>query len=112
MTRIFLTGYRKRFFHFFRNIMFAIFVILLIGVNSNAQSKKIFFDIPSQEVASAMDAFAEQRYKKAIRYMEESRFELAQEQFAVVAATADSPELKELGLAGYSKAGTAIVLKR
>ncbi len=59
-----------------------------------------------------MDDYADARYRKAISYMKESRFELTQEQFAILAATAKSPELKKLGLDGYSKAYNAIAIKR
>ena len=59
-----------------------------------------------------MDVYAEVRYRKAMDYMEASRFALAQEQFAIVAATANSPKLKQLGLDGYAKADTAIAVQR
>ncbi len=68
--------------------------------------------MPWEHVDKKMDIYAEARYRKAVHYMEESRFELAQEQFAIVAAIANSPELKQLGLDGYSKADTAIAVKR
>ena len=68
--------------------------------------------MPWEKLDLKMDDYADARYRKAIIYMKESRFELAQEQFAIVAATANSPELKKLGLAGYSKAYTAIAIKR
>ena len=68
--------------------------------------------MPWEKVDRKLEVYAEARYRKAIHYMEESRFELAQEQFAIVAATANSAELKKLGLDGYAKADTAIAVKR
>lgn len=68
--------------------------------------------MPWEKVDMKMDTFAEARYRKAMHYMEESRYELAQEQFAIVAATANSSQLKKLGLDGYAKADTAIAVKR
>ena len=59
-----------------------------------------------------MEKFAEVRYEKAVRYMEESRLELAQEQFAIVAATAVTPELRARAMNGYAKADRAISVKR
>lgn len=82
--------------------------LLLLG----AGCESIKNSMPWEQVDKKMDVYAEARYRKAIHYMEESRFELAQEQFAIVAATANSPKLKQLGLDGYAKADTAIAVKR
>ena len=62
--------------------------------------------------AARMDGYARARYEKALMYMEESRFELAREQFAIVAAVAVSPELRRLALDGYAKVGRAIAVRR
>ncbi len=59
-----------------------------------------------------MENYAETRYNKAINYMKVSRFELAQEQFALVAATTNSPELRQRALEAYTKADRSIALKR
>jgi len=68
--------------------------------------------MPWEQPDQKMEAYAESRYRKAMRYMEESRFELAREQFAIVAATTTTLKLKKLGLDGYAKAETAIAVKR
>nr|MBF0223093.1 hypothetical protein [Desulfobulbaceae bacterium] len=80
--------------------------VLLSGCESTKNS------MPWEKVDLKMDAYAEARYRKAMHYMEESRYELAQQQFAIVAATANSAQLKKLGLDGYAKADTAIAVKR
>lgn len=59
-----------------------------------------------------MQKYAEARYLKGLRYMRESRFELAQEQFAIAAATAVSPELQNLARTGYAKVDLALAVKR
>lgn len=59
-----------------------------------------------------MQQYAEARYLKALRYLDESRFELAQEQFAIAAATAVSPELQNLAREGYARVDRAIAVKR
>lgn len=59
-----------------------------------------------------MEYYAKERYDQALRYMEESRFELAREQFAIVEQTSVSPELQELAREGYAKAGAVIKAKR
>jgi len=59
-----------------------------------------------------MEKYAEERYAQALLYMEASRFELAQQQFAIVEKTAVSSELRELAHEGYTKAAGVIEAKR
>jgi len=59
-----------------------------------------------------MEKFAEERYAHALRFMEEGRFELAREQFAIVERTAITPELKGMAQAGQDKAAAIIEAKR
>lgn len=87
-------------------VLLATCALVLFGCESIKNS------MPWENVNLKMESYADARYRKAIRYMKESRFELAQEQFAIVAATANSSELRELGLEGYSKANKAIAVKR
>ena len=62
--------------------------------------------------STQMDEYAKARYEMAVGYMEQSRFELALEQFAIVAAVAADPELRQLALDGYAKVDKAIAVKR
>jgi len=87
-------------------------VLLMTPVFIFAGCASIKNRMPWENVDLKMESYAEARYRKAIGYMEESRFELAREQFAIVAATTTTPELKKLGLDGYAKADTAIAVKR
>ena len=59
-----------------------------------------------------MDYYAKERYEQALRYMEASRYELAQQQFAVVEQTAVSPRLQQLAREGGAKAEAVIEAKR
>lgn len=61
---------------------------------------------------SGMDAYAKERYGQAMLYMEASRYELAQQQFAIVEKTAVSQELRQLAHEGYNKAAGVIEAKR
>jgi len=63
-------------------------------------------------INKGMEYSARERYAQALRYMEANRFELAQEQFAIVKNTADSPELYELACEGYKKTTAAIEARR
>lgn len=89
-----------------RGCLCGVLVILLVSCTSMKQSLHL------EKVEQKMGAYAEARYRKAMMYMEDSRFELAQEQFAIVAVTAASPSLRQLGIDGYSKADRAIALRR
>jgi hypothetical protein len=88
--------------------------IVLLGTSIfiGTGCERIKNSMPWEKMDQKMETYAEARYRKAMRYMEESRFELAREQFAIVAATTTTPELKKLGLDGYVKAETAIAVKR
>ncbi len=59
-----------------------------------------------------MEKYAEARYAQGLLYMEASRFELAQQQFAIVEKTSVSQELHQLAHAGYNKAAGVIEAKR
>lgn len=61
---------------------------------------------------SGMEKYAEERYAQALLYMEASRYELAQQQFAIVKKTAISEELHQLGHDGYNRAAGVIKAKR
>ena len=61
---------------------------------------------------SSMEKYAEERYGQALLYMEASRYELAQQQFAIVEKSAVSLELRQLAHEGYSKAAGIIEAKR
>jgi hypothetical protein len=61
---------------------------------------------------ASMENYAEDRYAQALLYMEASRFELAQQQFAIVEKTAVSEELRQLAHDGHSKATAVIEAKR
>ena len=87
-------------------------VLLVPSLFMVAGCETIKNSMPWEHVDKKMNIYAEARYRKALHYMEESRFELAKEQFAIVSATANSPGLKKLGLDGYSKADTAIAVRR
>ena len=59
-----------------------------------------------------MEKYAEERYAQALVYMEASRYELAQQQFAIAEKTAVSLELHDLAHEGYNKAVNVIKAKR
>lgn len=59
-----------------------------------------------------MEKYAEERYAHGMRYMEQGRFELAKQQFAIVERTAISPDLRELAHQGHDKATAIIEAKR
>ena len=61
---------------------------------------------------SGMEKYAEERYGQALLYMEASRYELAQQQFAIAEKTAVSEELHQLAHDGYNKAAGVIAAKR
>lgn len=65
-----------------------------------------------QGLGLGMEQYAKERYAQALIYMEESRYELAQQQFAIVEKTAVSARLRQLAQEGYSKAGGVIEAKR
>lgn len=62
--------------------------------------------------SAGMEKYAEERYAQALLYMEASRFELAQQQFAIVEKTAVSEELRQLAHEGYANAAGIIKAKR
>lgn len=64
------------------------------------------------KLGRGMEYDARDRYTQALRYMEADRFELAQEEFAIVKRTADSPKLYELACEGYDKASAVIESRR
>ncbi|MDD5758374.1 MAG: hypothetical protein PHI06_04760 [Desulfobulbaceae bacterium] len=59
-----------------------------------------------------MENYAKACYAQGLLYMENNRFELAQQQFAIVEKTAVSEELRQLGHDGHNKAAGAIRAKR
>lgn len=61
---------------------------------------------------TGMERSAEKSYAQGLRYLEAGRFELAQEQFAIVEQTATSPELQQLAHEGQAKAAAIIAGKR
>ncbi len=66
----------------------------------------------SMPIGTGMESLAEEQYAQALLYMEASRYELAQQQFAIAEKTAVSPELRQLAHDGYTKAAGAIEAKR
>jgi hypothetical protein len=82
-------------------------IVLLLGLGGCAAHH------PSMStINKGMEYSARERYAQALRYMEANRFELAQEQFAIVKNTADSPELYNLACDGYEKTTAAIEARR
>lgn len=65
-----------------------------------------------QGAGMGMEQYAEERYAQALIYMEDSRYELARQQFAIVEKTAVSEKLRQLAQEGYDKAGGVIEAKR
>lgn len=63
-------------------------------------------------ISTGMEGYAEGRYAQALRYMAASRYELAQQQFAIAERTAVSPDLRQLAHDGHSKAAGVIEAKR
>ena len=59
-----------------------------------------------------MEKYAEERYVLALEYMEAGRYELARQQFSVAAASAESPELREMAQSAYEKAEIIIQGRR
>lgn len=95
----------------FKNFLLLVAVmaaIFLVGCNTWRSSKSMLgFDNEWK-----MERYAIARYEKALDYMEQNRFELAQEQFAVVAATSVSPDLRKQAMEAYARADKAIAIKR
>ncbi len=60
----------------------------------------------------ALDLYAWGCYERGLRYMEESRFELAREQFSIAASSAVSETLYEDALDGLRRAEQVIQVKR
>ncbi len=70
-------------------------------------------EIPKQPfTGKKMENYAQKRYLLALEYMEQSRFELASQQFAIASNSARTPELKALAAEGYNKANSIIVGRR
>ena len=63
-------------------------------------------------ISTGMEGYAEDRYSQPLRYMQASRYELAQQQFAIAERTAVSPDLRQLAHDGYNKAAGVIEAKR
>jgi hypothetical protein len=59
-----------------------------------------------------VESYAQERYQIGIEYMEQSRFELASQQFAIASNSAKTPELKALAAEGYNKANNIIAGRR
>ncbi len=89
-----------------------IVVVALLSLTLFSGCNTILYDILGLGTTRQMEVYAEARYKKAMNYMKESQFELAQEEFAIVASTANSQELRLLALEAYNKADKAISVKR
>jgi len=62
--------------------------------------------------SDGMEKYAEECYAQGLLYMESNRFELAQQQFAIVEKTAVSEELRQLGHDSYNRAAGVIKAKR
>ena len=75
-----------------------------MGIDAEGQMKEY--------AEGQMEEYAEARYEKAMRYMESGRFELAQEQFAIVASTTVSEELRRQALYGYEKIAKVMAVRR
>lgn len=83
--------------------------VLAVLLAAPACSTRYRLTAPS---SADMEKYAEERYAQGLLYLEASRFELAQQQFAIVEKTAVSQELRQLGHEGYNKAAGVIEAKR
>lgn len=87
-------------------------VVLLLIVFLSGSTGCAAWHHSLMSISKGMEYDARDRYNQALRYMEADRFELAQEEFAIVKRTADSPKLYELACEGYDKASAVIEARR
>ncbi len=86
-----------------------LFTVLLASGCSLLPAKK---EEPPQPAAGLLDQHAWRCYQRALGYMDQSRYELARQQFAFAASSAESKSLYEDAIDGLRRSEQIIAQKR